>query len=279
MLGQWECIDRINTLHDMLEREIGTNATAPPTDIYNSERAMRQYSLIAQGVAIGAPATNADATFGDGIGIFPNQLPPKHCAASIALYKDYPDIVEYVDRQLPTGTPVKSSADIYMRFHCMGHPNLQLQHANVYEAVTRAVIAYLWHYPGSLFYNARRTHEMVGEHNIYNTHDIFSRSMFVDAPQLQRYRAKRDGYPLYHAEWTPEYSARRRRLAYIVYLNDVEEGGETIFLNQRARLRPKAGTVIVFPAWDTHLHKGATPLSNDKYIATGWVNTLPEEPR
>lgn len=77
----------------------------------------------------------------------------------------------------------------------------------------------------------------------------------------------------YHA-WHFENAARsvaNRLLAYVVYLNDVDEGGETEFLYQRRRTRPEAGTCVIFPAGFTHLHRGNPPLSGEKYILTGWV--------
>lgn len=78
------------------------------------------------------------------------------------------------------------------------------------------------------------------------------------------------GFHHWHFEqFSRETSARI--LAYIVYLNDVEEGGETEFLYQHMRVKPKKGSIVLFPAAFTHTHRGNPPLSNDKYIMTGWV--------
>ena len=46
--------------------------------------------------------------------------------------------------------------------------------------------------------------------------------------------------------------------------------GETEFLYQRKRFQPKKGTVVIWPAGMTHVHKGNTVLTTDKYILTGW---------
>ena len=54
------------------------------------------------------------------------------------------------------------------------------------------------------------------------------------------------------------------------YLNDVEEGGETEFYNQKVKIKPKKGTCVIFPTYNTHLHKGHIPISNDKYILNMW---------
>ena len=77
----------------------------------------------------------------------------------------------------------------------------------------------------------------------------------------------------YHV-WHPENSRLEvcdRLFAYIAYLNDVEDGGETEFLYQHRRIKPEKGTIIIFPAGFTHTHRGNPPLSNSKYIVTGWI--------
>jgi hypothetical protein len=78
------------------------------------------------------------------------------------------------------------------------------------------------------------------------------------------------GYHVWHYESSDRESSTRL-LAYILYLNDVEEGGETEFLYGMKRYKPEQGTLIIFPAAFTHTHRGNPPLSNSKYIITGWV--------
>lgn len=78
------------------------------------------------------------------------------------------------------------------------------------------------------------------------------------------------GYHVWHCEHGDP-STSRRVLAYILYLNDVEEGGETEFLYTPMRVKPKTGRLVIFPAGFTHTHRGNPPISGDKYIVTGWV--------
>lgn len=84
------------------------------------------------------------------------------------------------------------------------------------------------------------------------------------------------GYHVWHSEWSPEYSSRA--VVYTIYLNDVEEGGETEFLYQHVRCPAKQGTICFFPAAYTHVHRGNPPLSGEKYIMTGWFEgtAIPE---
>ena len=80
----------------------------------------------------------------------------------------------------------------------------------------------------------------------------------------------REGYHIWHYESSSrEYS--NRLLTWMLYLNDLEEGGETEFLYQSMRVKPKQGTLLIWPAAFTHTHRGNPPLSNEKYIVTGWT--------
>jgi len=78
------------------------------------------------------------------------------------------------------------------------------------------------------------------------------------------------GYHVWHFE-NDERAKGSRLLAWILYLNDVDEGGETEFLYYPKRIKPKAGTLILWPAGYTHAHRGNPPISNSKYIVTGWI--------
>jgi hypothetical protein len=79
-----------------------------------------------------------------------------------------------------------------------------------------------------------------------------------------------EGYHVWHSE-NGNRATCTRILAWTLYLNDVDEGGETEFLYYPKRIKPKAGTLILWPAGFTHTHRGNPPISNTKYIVTGWI--------
>ena len=56
----------------------------------------------------------------------------------------------------------------------------------------------------------------------------------------------------------------------MTYLNDVK-AGETGFLYQKLKIKPKKGLTLVWPAIWTHTHKGHI-VKSDKYIITGYYN-------
>ena len=67
-------------------------------------------------------------------------------------------------------------------------------------------------------------------------------------------------------------STMHRVLAFMTYLNDVEEGGETSFHYYDINVQPKKGKTIIWPAEWTHAHKGNTLDAGAKYIITGWMH-------
>lgn len=78
------------------------------------------------------------------------------------------------------------------------------------------------------------------------------------------------GYHIWHNEHCSIESSTRIAV-YMVYLNDVQSGGETEFLYQSKRVSPKAGRLLIWPAAYTHVHRGNPPLEGTKYVMTGWI--------
>ena len=61
-----------------------------------------------------------------------------------------------------------------------------------------------------------------------------------------------------------------RLATYIWYLNDVHVGGETEFVDGTL-VKPEQGKLMIFPAYWNYHHQGRPPISNTKYIVTGWL--------
>lgn len=87
--------------------------------------------------------------------------------------------------------------------------------------------------------------------------------------QIQKYIAKEGFYSYHHDSLGDKY--KHRILTFLFYLNDVEEGGETEFFYGKKKVIPKAGKLLLFPSLWTFPHCGKMPISNDKYIITGWL--------
>lgn len=90
---------------------------------------------------------------------------------------------------------------------------------------------------------------------------------------IQRY--KPGGHFLkVHSERTTLASSHRV-LAWMTYLNDVEDGGSTEFVHQQLTIQPQQGRTLIWPAEWTHAHKANVLNSGSKYIITGWMHFAP----
>jgi len=77
------------------------------------------------------------------------------------------------------------------------------------------------------------------------------------------------GYHAWHCE-NADVPTSTRVLAYTLYLNGVEEGGETEFLYQGHKIKPAPGRLAIFPTSFTHPHRGNPIYKGVKYIISGW---------
>ena len=76
----------------------------------------------------------------------------------------------------------------------------------------------------------------------------------------------------WHNDASNDEDGNSRVVTFIWYLNDITEGGETVFIN-KCKIKPKKGSLLIFPATWTYPHCGMVPKSHDKYIVTGWMYT------
>ena len=87
---------------------------------------------------------------------------------------------------------------------------------------------------------------------------------------IQRYRPGGHFLKL-HSERTALASSHRV-LAWMTYLNDVEDGGGTEFVHQQLEVKPSKGLTLIWPAEWTHAHRAKVLDSGEKYIITGWMH-------
>ena len=93
---------------------------------------------------------------------------------------------------------------------------------------------------------------------------------FRDRGYLIRSYEKSDGYFNWHNDFSMDSQYGIRMLTLIWYLNDVDEGGETEFVDGTI-VKPKTGQVLIFPTSWYMAHRGRMPISNKKYIITSWL--------
>jgi hypothetical protein len=105
-----------------------------------------------------------------------------------------------------------------------------------------------------------------------NNYDIFlnKKDYSYRGMQMQKYIAN-DGIFKFHNDFKIEAEIKKYRIInFLWYLNDVNVGGETEFSNEY-KIKPEKGKLILFPSEWFFYHKGNIPISDNKYIITGWI--------
>ena len=102
---------------------------------------------------------------------------------------------------------------------------------------------------------------------------FFPRNAACEEIRIKKYSTEKEDFFNYHVD-VGDHPSARRFLVIFLYLNDVEEGGETIFPEYGINIKPKKGTIAIFPPFWTHPHVGDVPKSNDKYIIGTYMHYL-----
>ena len=76
-----------------------------------------------------------------------------------------------------------------------------------------------------------------------------------------------DGFYKPHLDFGP---GQPRGMSALLYLNDVEEGGETYFDHFDVAISPIAGRLVLFPATAPYSHEARPPVSGNKYVLVTW---------
>ena len=90
--------------------------------------------------------------------------------------------------------------------------------------------------------------------------------------RVKRYLCNDNQQHDFHTDVT-NIESTKRFLAIVCYLNDNFDGGETIFPHFNLQVKPKKGTILLFPCTWSYLHKG-NPSTNGyaKYILGSFLN-------
>jgi len=186
----------------------------------------------------------------DFIGIYDNYITPEECKKAIKLFEDQDKFQKTVTRQQKENIAGELKKD---KHFFAGEKNLEVWQNNLETIVHNFDMAFK-HY-------AKET----GGAYAYN-----NMNFYYTCFKIQKTLPK-EGYHVWHIEHGHGMDYESRAFAYSIFLNDVEEGGETEFLNQAVRVKPKTGRIAIWPAGFPYLHRGNPPLSGEKYILTSWM--------
>jgi hypothetical protein len=102
------------------------------------------------------------------------------------------------------------------------------------------------------------------------TYSILSNSRYLIYDVKSKKIPAGGGFHDWHFESTDPISSSRTFVIQL-YLNTINEGGETEFLYLNKRINAKEGRLIIFPAGFTHTHRGNPPINQTKYILSSWA--------
>jgi hypothetical protein len=92
-------------------------------------------------------------------------------------------------------------------------------------------------------------------------------------PISVQYYEKGGGFYAWHTEHDSDrVPFRSRHLAFMTYLNDVTDDGETEYFHQDLKVKPEKGLTLIWPTDWTFTHRGIPSSTQEKCIITGWFS-------
>ena len=184
------------------------------------------------------------------IGVYDNYITEQECNKAIELYEDQNKFNNTINRIGFEGAPI-----------------LQKQDEQFFAAPNNLDI--WWEDMKSIIVNF----DLAWQH--YNKNvgaaDSYGVDNFVYTGLKIQKTLPTEGYHLWHIEHNKGFDNEPRAFVFSIYLNDVEEGGETEFLHFSKRVKPKTGRIVIWPAAFPYVHRGNPPLSGKKYLLTSWM--------
>jgi len=189
----------------------------------------------------------------DFIGVYDGYIPDEACDEAIELFKKYQEFNKVFSRFSSEGSTQDRKND--KQLFCSPEV-LTDQEFNVNKLKSLIIN----------FDMALRHYYTETNFKKYTAEDIIT-----DHVKIQK-TIPSQGYHVWHVEHGQGRENEKRVLVYSIYLNTVEDGGETEFLYQSQRVKAVKRRICIFPASFPYVHRGNPPLSGEKYILTSWIN-------
>lgn len=188
----------------------------------------------------------------DFIGIFDGVVSPDYCKQVIDHYEQRAEYGATKTRKQLENIPKNSKDNSIYAFDLENDPIQMSVNHNLSLSFSKA----LW-----------QCHTLYAEK--YGTLDSLASYNVSECIKIQKTQPS-EGYHIWHCEHG-SIATGRRLLLVMLYLNDIEEGGETEFLYQSKRIQPKQGRLVICPGGWTHTHRGNPPLLGNKYMMNTWL--------
>ena len=184
------------------------------------------------------------------IGVYDGYVTKEECSKAIKLFEDQDKLKRTLNRQIFERAAVSQKQD---QQYFMNGTNIEVWHTELKSLLVNFEMAFK-HYE-----------EHTGITNAFGLKNLSFTTLKIQKT------LPTEGYHVWHIEHGKGYENEARALVYSIYLNDVEEGGETEFLHFSKRVKPKAGRIVIWPASFPYVHRGNPPLSGEKYLLTSWL--------
>lgn len=215
---------------------------------------------------------------------FKNALSPEYCQQLITKFEKSTET-----KAGRTGSGIDKSKKDSLDLYLSSSADWQEERDKINQIILKATIEYAKVYPfiltGAVSPSIQDSN--TGQVNTISYEDISQMSdteierlvryiYNIDDINMQRYTKGHGGYHHWHSEHFPHPNDPTQRslhrvLLWLVYLNDVEDGGETEFFYQQTKVKPQQGSIVLAPCGFTHTHRGSIPKSSDKYVLASWV--------
>tara|TARA_X000000368_G_scaffold226885_1_gene179074 strand:- start:5977 stop:6540 length:564 start_codon:yes stop_codon:yes gene_type:complete len=180
------------------------------------------------------------------IQVYNNTLTDDFCKLIINTFEN--DIVNQFQGETLGGLKIslKKTTDLYIT-------NNSLTWKNIYKSLIPIINNYL---------------------NIYKNNNLknllnFTEFEFFPKFLMHKY-CKNEDYFNFHHDFSKLGNFDYRYFTLLFYLNTVDDGGETEFIDG-TKIKPEKGKLLIFPCLWTYVHKGCVPISDIKYVIACWI--------
>jgi len=182
------------------------------------------------------------------IGVYDNYISPEQCNQLIKMYEEQDKFNKTINRLNSEKTTYLKKTD---QQYFLTTSNLDIWFDELKPLIANFDLAWK-HYS-----------EKTGAEEAYG-HPVFYTTLKIQKTHPT------EGYHVWHVEHAKGIGYSTRAFVFSIFLNDVEEGGETEFLHFSKRVKPKTGRIIIWPAGFPYVHRGNPPLSGEKFLLTSW---------
>jgi hypothetical protein len=184
----------------------------------------------------------------DYIKVYPNTIPSEICEFLISVYDENEEAAyQYASKYLDQGSQPKKMSFTSM---CQDE-SMKAIHRNIGVCLERCLQDYI--------------HTLNYDVNCFPAQHLRGYEEIL----LKKYNQGIDTY-ITHAD-TSQACDGNRVLSAVLYLNDVEEGGETVFPDMGYSIKPKRGSLALFPSSWMYPHSANVPISSAKYILVSFI--------